>query len=146
MGWFELSVIVLPMVVLMVGALSGWVAERRHLSLLAQREQLPGPILTDLGALPPGLVADEARLVSGEVVLGADRGKEFVSMLRNLVGGEVVSLQKLLTRARREARLRMLDEARAVGADVVLNVRFEMCEVGGKATDVICYGTAVRQR
>lgn len=146
MGWFELAVVALPIMVLVVGAVAGAVAERRHLASLAQRERLPGPILTDLGAAPPGVVLHDARLVSGEVVLGADRGKEFVSMLRNLVGGEVVSLQKLLTRARREARLRMLDEARAVGADVVLNVRFEMCEVGGKAADVICYGTAVRQR
>jgi uncharacterized protein YbjQ (UPF0145 family) len=145
-GWFELPVLVLPIVVLLVGALAGWIAERRHLASLAQREQLPGPIVTDLGSPPPGVAVDDARLVSGEVVLGADRGKEFVSTLRNLVGGEVLSLQKLLTRARREARLRMLDEARAAGADYVLNVRFEMCEVGGKAADVICYGTAVRRR
>ncbi len=120
--------------------------ERRHVTSLARREGLPGPILTDLGAPPAGVAIVGVRLVFGEAVLGADRGKEFVSTLRNLVGGEVASLQKLMTRARREARLRMVDEARAVGADFVLNVRFEMCEVGGKATDVICYGTAVRRR
>jgi len=146
MGRFELVYFVLPVVVLLVGALAGSVIERRHLASLARREELPGPVLTDLGAPPAGVVVSDARLVSGEAVLGADRGKEFVSTLRNLVGGEVVSLQKLMTRARREALLRMVDEARAMGADLVLNVRFEMCEVGGKATDVICYGTAVRQR
>lgn len=146
MGPFELSFFVLPIVVLLVGALAGSVIERRHLASLARREELPSPILTDLGAPPAGIVTGDARLVFGEAVLGADRGKEFVSSLRNLVGGEVVSLQKLMTRARREARLRMVDEARALGADFVLNVRFEICEVGGKAADVICYGTAVRRR
>lgn len=145
MGRVELIFFALPIVVLLVGALAGSVIERRHLASLARREELPGPIVTDLGAPPTGVVISDARLVSGEAVLGADRGKEFVSTLRNLVGGEVVSLQKLLTRARREARLRMVDEARAVEADFVLNVRFEMCEVGGKAADVICYGTAVRR-
>lgn len=146
MGSVELVFFVLPIVVLMVGALAGSVIERRHLAALAQREELPGPIVTDLGAPPAGIVVGDARLVTGEAVLGADRGKEFVSTLRNLVGGEVVSLQRLMTRARREARLRMVDEARAIGADFVLNVRFEICEVGGKAADVICYGTAVRRR
>lgn len=146
MGSVELVVFVLPIVVLVVGALAGSVIERSHLASLVRREELPGPIVTDLGAPPAGIVIGDARLVIGEAVLGADRGKEFVSTLRNLVGGEVVSLQKLLTRARREARLRMVDEARAIGADFVLNVRFEICEVGGKAADVICYGTAVRRR
>lgn len=146
MGSVELAYFVLPIVVLLVGALAGSVIERRHLASLVRREELPGPILTDLGAPPAGIVVADARLVTGEAVLGADRGKEFVSTLRNLVGGEVVSLQRLLTRARREARLRMVDEARAIGADFVLNVRFEICEVGGKAADVICYGTAVRRR
>ena len=146
MGPFEVTFFLLPLVVLVVGALAGSVIERRHLSSLARREEQPSPILTDLGAPPEGVVIGDAQLVSGEAVLGADRGKEFVSALRNLVGGEVVSLQKLMTRARREARLRMVDEARAVGADLVLNVRFEICEVGGKAADVICYGTAVRRR
>ena len=146
MGSVELVYFVLPIVVLLVGALAGSVIERRHLASLVRREDLPGPILTDLGTPPPGVVVADARLVTGEAVLGADRGKEFVSTLRNLVGGEVVSLQRLLTRARREARLRMVDEARALGADFVLNVRFEICEVGGKAADVICYGTAVRRR
>lgn len=146
MGWFELALLVVPILVLAVGATAGRVAERRHLASLARREEQPAPLVTDLGAPPAGMVVGDARLVFGEVVLGADRGKEFVSALRNLVGGEVLSLQKLLTRARREARLRMLEEARAAGADFVLNVRFEMCEVGGQAADVICYGTAVRRR
>ena len=150
MGWFELTELLLftavPVVVLAIGALTGWMIERRHLRSLTARERLPGPMITDVRSPPPGVVLDDARLVIGEVVLGADRGKEFVSKLRNLVGGEVGSLQKLMTRARREARLRMLDEARLLGADLVLNVRIEMCEVGGKAADVVCYGTAARTR
>lgn len=150
MGWFELTELILftavPVIVLAIGALTGWIIERRHLRSLAAREQQPAPMMTDLRSPPAGVVVEDARLVVGEVVLGADRGKEFVSKLRNLVGGEVGSLQKLMTRARREARLRMLDEARRGGADLVLNVRIEMCEVGGKAADVICYGTAARTR
>ena len=79
MGRFELILFALPIVVLLVGALAGSVIERRHLASLARREELPGPILTDLGAPPAGVAISDARLVSGEAVLGADRGKEFVS-------------------------------------------------------------------
>jgi uncharacterized protein YbjQ (UPF0145 family) len=146
MSWFDASFFIVPILVLVVGAVSGVISERRHLASLSRREQVAGPFLTDLSRPPAGFVVTNARLVFGEVVLGAHRGKEFLSLLRNLVGGEVVSLQKLLTHARREARLRMVDEARAAGADFVLNVRFEICEVGGKAADVICYGTAVSRR
>ncbi len=146
MSWFDLTVFAVPIVILVVAALIGWLVERRHFASLSRREEEAAPLVTDLRSAPAGVAVEDAQLVVGEVVLGAHRGKEFLSVVRNLLGGEVVSLQKLLTRARREARLRMLEEARAGGADLVLNVRFEMCEVGGKAADVICYGTAVRRR
>ena len=71
------------------------------------------------------MIAVSGELVMGGVVLGSDRGKQVVAQLRSLLGGEVRSFQKILVRARREARLRMLEEARRIGADCVVNVRFE---------------------
>ena len=66
MGSFELTFLVMPLVVLLVGALAGSVIERRHFVSLARREELSGPIVTDLRTPPAGVVVGDARLVSGE--------------------------------------------------------------------------------
>lgn len=142
---FELVISALAVLILVVGATAGWFGERRHLVALAEREPLvAGIMVTDLRSLPPGVEALSGELVVGHVVLGADRGKQFVGGLRNALGGEVRSLQKILLRARREARLRMLEDARDLGADLVVNVRFETSEVKNLAAEVLCYGTAIR--
>jgi uncharacterized protein YbjQ (UPF0145 family) len=143
---FEFIVyVVAPLVVLVVGATAGTLQERRHLASLDDREPaVAGIAVTDLRATPPGITAVSGELVIGQVVLGSDRGKQVVAQLRSLLGGEVRSFQKILVRARREARLRMLEEARRIGADCVINVRYETAEITALAAEVLCYGTAIR--
>jgi uncharacterized protein YbjQ (UPF0145 family) len=143
---FELIVyVVVPLVVLIVGATAGTIQERRHLVSLDDREPaVAGIVVSDLRTAPPGITAASGELVMGQVVLGSDRGKQVVAQLRSLLGGEVRSFQKILVRARREARLRMLEEARRMGADCVVNVRYETSEITGLAAEVLCYGTALR--
>jgi uncharacterized protein YbjQ (UPF0145 family) len=143
---FEFIVyVVVPLVVLIVGATIGAFQEKRHLASLEDREPaVAGIPVTDLRSTPPGMIAVSGELVMGQVVLGSDRGKQVVAQLRSLLGGEVRSFQKILVRARREARLRMLEEARRIGADCVINVRFETSEITNLASEVLCYGTAIR--
>lgn len=143
---FEFIVyVVVPLLVLIVGATVGTLQERRHLASLDEREPaVAGIVVTDLRGTPPGMIAVSGELVMGQVVLGSDRGKQVVAQLRSLIGGEVRSFQKILVRARREARLRMLEEARRLGADCVINVRFETSEITNLAAEVLCYGTAIR--
>ncbi len=143
---FEFIVyVVVPLIVLIVGATVGRFQEKRHLASLDDREPaVAGITVTDLRGTPPGMIAISGELVMGQVVLGSDRGKQVVAQLRSLLGGEVRSFQKILVRARREAQLRMLEEARRLGADCVVNVRFETSEVTNLAAEVLCYGTAMR--
>ena len=143
---FELILyVVLPLALLVVGATVGLIQERKHLAALAVREpQVADILVTDLRTVPPGVTAVSGELVIGQVVLGSDRGKQLVAQLRSLLGGEVRSFQKILVRARREARLRMLEEARRTGAVAVINVRYETSEVTNLASEVLCYGTAIR--
>ncbi|HEU5449030.1 MAG TPA: heavy metal-binding domain-containing protein [Acidimicrobiia bacterium] len=137
--------VVVPLLVLIVGAITGTIQERRHLASLDEREPAVADIaVTDLRGTPPGMIAVSGELVMGQVVLGSDRGKQVVAQLRSLIGGEVRSFQTILVRARREARLRMLEEARRIGADCVVNVRFETSEITNLAAEVLCYGTAIR--
>ena len=143
---FEFIVYVVgPLLLLIVGATVGMFQERRHLASLDEREPAVARIVvTALRGTPPGMVAVSGELVMGGVVLGSDRGKQVVAQLRSLLGGEVRSFQKILVRARREARLRMLEEARRIGADCVINVRYETSEITNLAAEVLCYGTAIR--
>lgn len=138
--------LLLPLALLVIGGLVGASRERAHLADLDQREQaLAHVVVTDLRGLPAGQVpAEGGLLVSGNVVVATDYFKRFAAGLRNLVGGEVGSLSPVLARGRREARLRMVQEALAAGATVVVNVRFETSTIAIGASEVICYGTALR--
>ncbi len=63
--------------------------------------------------------------------------------LKNLVGGELRAYTELMTEARREAVERMLDQARQLGANAVVNVRFTTTNVANGAAELYAYGTAV---
>jgi len=131
---------------ILLGYLVGRSRELKHLSELDRREAAAaGVTVVDVKRVPPGFSAGGGRLVMGEVVIATDYFKSFAAMLRNIVGGEMKAYQTLLSRARREARLRMIEEAQALGADLVVNVRFEWSNVGPKivSTEIFCYGTAI---
>ena len=66
--------------------------------------------------------------------------------MKTLVGGEIVGYTEMLTEARQIATKRMVDEAQALGADAVVNVRFGSSSVMQGAAEVIAYGTAVKLR
>ena len=85
-------------------------------------------------------------LVKGSVVQAKSFGKDFMSGMKNLVGGEVEAYTDLLAQARQIATKRMVDEAEALGADAVINVRYGSASVMQGAAEVIAYGTAVRYR
>ena len=66
--------------------------------------------------------------------------------LRNIVGGEVKEYTEMLTETRNESVHRMKQEARALGADAVVNLRFTTSQVMSGAAELLAYGTAVRIR
>jgi uncharacterized protein YbjQ (UPF0145 family) len=63
--------------------------------------------------------------------------------LKNFVGGELKSYTDLLNESRTEAVNRMTEQARAVGANAVLNIRFSTSNIAAGAAEVMAYGTAV---
>ena len=71
-------------------------------------------------------------------------GKDFMSGMKNLVGGEVEAYTDLLAQARQIATKRMVDDAQAMGADAVINVRYTSSSIMQGAAEVTAYGTAVR--
>ena len=129
---------------LLVGGLViGRVTERSHIARLDAGERTVASILlTDLKTPPPGMDVAASHLVIGEAVIATDYWKTFAANIRNLFGGEVRSLGTL---TRRQARLRMVQQAHQLGASAVINVRLETAEIGGRypITEVYAYGTAL---
>ncbi len=137
--WITLGLILLGWVV-------GRIRERQHLVELDQREAAAASVtVVDVKTMPAGTDAAGGALVMGEVVIAADYFKTFAASLRNIVGGEVKAYQTMLSRARREAKLRMIEEAQQLGSELILNVRFEWSAVGPQlpSAEIFCYGTAV---
>ena len=83
-------------------------------------------------------------MVKGSVVQCRSFGKDFMSGMKNLVGGEVEAYTDLLIQARQIATKRMVDDAQAMGADAVLNIRYTSSSIMQGAAEVTAYGTAVR--
>ena len=92
----------------------------------------------------PGRDMEALGLVKGTVVQSKNFGKDFMAGMKTLVGGEITSYTDMLVEARQIATKRMVDEANALGADAVINVRFGSSAVMQGAAEVIAYGTAVK--
>ena len=92
----------------------------------------------------PGREMEVLGLVKGTVVQSKNFGKDFMAGMKTLVGGEIVSYTEMLVEARQIATKRMVDEATALGADAIVNIRFGSSAVMQGAAEVIAYGTAVK--
>ena len=92
----------------------------------------------------PGKEIDALGVVKGAVVLTKNFGKDFMAGMKTLVGGELTAYTEMLTEARAIATKRMIDEANALGADAVINIRYGSASMMSGAAEVIAYGTAVK--
>ena len=143
--------LIIFLILIVLGYVSGKMIESRHYKSIQAREQefLKLPVVT-LKKLDDGMVATNPKLVAGSVVISVDYFKRFLAGLRNLFGGRVTSYESLIDRARREAILRMKEEAK--GADIILNMRIETSSIAkgrkGKVSSVeaLAYGTAVKYK
>ena len=94
----------------------------------------------------PGKDFEVLGLVKGTVVQSKNFGKDFMAGMKTLVGGEIVGYTEMLIEARQIATKRMVDEAKALGADAVVGVTYGSSAVMQGAAEVIAYGTAVKYK
>ena len=92
----------------------------------------------------PGKEIEALGIVKGTTVQTKNFGKDFMSGMKTLVGGELSAYTEMLNEARQIATKRMVDEANALGADAIVNIRFGSSAVMQGAAEVIAYGTAVK--
>lgn len=148
--YIRLIITLSPLVLVLVGYLVGSALESRHFANIREREQRyrAMPTIT-FETLPTGWRVAESGFASGNVVVSLDYFKRMLAGLRALVGGRIRSLEPLLDRGRREAVLRMQQEAAQRGFEAVINVRLETSQLdtsgrGGIAgVEILAYGTAI---
>ncbi|AEB76589.1 conserved hypothetical protein [Clostridium botulinum BKT015925] len=83
-------------------------------------------------------------LVKGSTIQSKNIGKDILSGLRTIVGGELNEYTEMMNEAREIATNRMIEEAERLGADAVINIRYATSAIMQAAAEVIVYGTAIK--
>ncbi len=142
---FAFFAVVLPVICGIIGTIT----EKRHYESIHAREKATAHV----PVVPTPLSDDSVRIasahmVSASMVVAPDSFRRFLANVRNFFGGRLRSYESLLDRARREAILRMKEQA--PGANAIVNLRMETSRIGGMqkkkgiiAIEVLVYGTAL---
>lgn len=101
-------------------------------------------ILTNVETVPGRTIVEHYGLVQGSTIRAKHIGRDIMAGLKNIVGGELTGYTELLVESRQQALDRMVQQAQALGANAVVNVRFSTASVAAGAAEILCYGTAVR--
>lgn len=101
-------------------------------------------IVSNLEIIPGKRVVAHLGMAQGSTVRAKHVGKDIFASLKNIVGGELKGYTELMQEARAEAVERMTAEAKSMGANAVLNVRFASTSISVGAAEILAYGSAVR--
>ena len=82
-------------------------------------------------------------LVKGAIVQSKHIGKDFMAGMKTIVGGELKGYTEMLSESRKIATERMIEEAKALGADAIVAIRYGSSEATQGASEMLAYGTAV---
>jgi uncharacterized protein YbjQ (UPF0145 family) len=143
----------LPLLILMIAYFVGNYIEKKHFRDIREREaRLRDFPVVSFDTMPDDWNAGRSDLVTGSIVISLDYFKRVIAGLRGLVGGRIKTYEPLLERARREALLRMTEEARLQGYDAIFNVRLETSRLanarrdgkGVAGVEMLAFGTAVK--
>ena len=100
--------------------------------------------ISNIPTIPGKEISSSLGVVRGSTVRARNIGRDIFAGLKNLVGGEISEYTKLIADAREQALQRMLDDARRLDADAVVNVRFTTSQVMQGVAEILAYGTAVK--
>ncbi|MFV8819424.1 YbjQ family protein [Haliea sp. E17] len=100
-------------------------------------------LVSNIEVIPNKRVIRHLGLVQGSTVRAKHAGRDIMASFKNIFGGELGSYTELLQESRDEAVNRMTEQAAAIGANAVINVRFSTSSIAAGAAEILAYGTAV---
>ena len=100
-------------------------------------------MISTTSSLPDRAILRTLGLVRGTSVRGRHIGQDLIAHLRNAVGGEIHEYTKMLSEAREQALDRMIEEARELGANAIVGMRFTTSSPTPGSSEVLVFGTAV---
>lgn len=100
-------------------------------------------IVSNIEIIPGKRIVQHLGMVQGSTVRAKHVGRDLMASLKNIFGGELKGYTELLQESREEAVDRMLQQAKAIGANAVINVRFSTSSIAAGAAELFAYGTAV---
>ena len=101
-------------------------------------------LLTNLELVPGKKIVQHFGLVQGNTIRAKHVGKHFLAGLKNIFGGELGAYTELLAESRQEATDRMVEQAKSMGANAIVNIRYSTSSVAQGAAELYAYGTAVK--
>ena len=100
-------------------------------------------LLTNIETVPGKTITAHYGVVSGSTVRAKHVGRDLLAGLKNIVGGELSAYTELLQDSRQQATERMIAQAKELGANAIINLRFSTSSVAQGAAEIYVYGTAV---
>lgn len=100
-------------------------------------------ILTTNDSVAGKKIVKTIGLVKGNTVRARHAGRDIGAVFRAIVGGEIIEYTKLIAESREQALDRMVDEARSLGANAIIMIRFSTSQIMSGAAELLAYGTAV---
>ncbi len=101
-------------------------------------------IISNIENIPGHNITKFFGVVSGSTVRAKHIGRDIMAGLKNLIGGELKGYTELLQESRDDALARMVQQAESLGANAVVNVRFQTSSIAQGAAELFAYGTAVQ--
>jgi len=101
-------------------------------------------MITTTESIPGRTVTEVLGIVFGSCVQTKHMGKDIGAGLRTVVGGEAKAYTELMEEARRTAMQRMIDDAKKLGADAIIGMRYATAQTMRGAAELIAFGTAVK--
>ena len=101
-------------------------------------------IVTNLEHVPGKKITKHFGLVQGNTIRAKHVGRDLMAGLKNIFGGELKGYTELLSESRQQATERMIAQAKSLGANAVLNVRYSTSSITQGAAELYAYGTAVK--
>ena len=100
-------------------------------------------LISNMEVVPGKRIVRHVGMVQGSTVRAKHAGRDLMAGLKNIFGGELKGYTELLNESRDEALQRLTQQAQALGANAIVNVRFSTSSIAAGASEIFVYGTAV---